>query len=176
MVLRERSEISWKIYVWKRSRKGQRCRHKRLYPRKGLGAKEGLLPECFLLWRKQRSSCNLHSPMEDLDVVWCTGHGGCSFRSNRPSDVLQSVTWHASKLKKKTHATRACTRKWTIYLTIIFRSLKFYPYSTVTMPENKNEKKPSFSFHDYMDRFTLGTIAVAVAGIAAAVVLRRRLH
>ena len=44
------------------------------------------------------------------------------------------------------------------------------------MPDNKNEKKPSFSFHDYMDRFTLGTIAVAVASIAVAVVLRKRLY
>ena len=78
--------------------------------------------------------------------------------------------------KGKKINTRMHPKKWTIYLTIIFRSLKFYPYSTVTMPENKNEKKPSFSFHDYMDRFTLGTIAVAVAGIAAAVVLRKRLH
>ena len=42
------------------------------------------------------------------------------------------------------------------------------------MPENKNEKKPSFSFHDYMDRFTLATI-VTVTGIAVAVVLRRAL-
>ena len=49
--------------------------------------------------------------------------------------------------KKKTHATRACTRKkWTIYLTIIFRSLKFYPYSTITMPDNKNEKKHPLLF------------------------------
>ena len=44
------------------------------------------------------------------------------------------------------------------------------------MPENKNEKKPSFSFHDYMDRFTLATIAVTVTGIAVAVVLRKRLY
>lgn len=43
------------------------------------------------------------------------------------------------------------------------------------MPNKDDEETPSFSFHDYIDRFTLATIAVAVAGVAAAVVFRRRL-
>ena len=44
------------------------------------------------------------------------------------------------------------------------------------MPNKHDEKTPpsSFSFHDYIDRFTVASIAVAVAGVAAAVVLRRR--
>ena len=50
-------------------------------------------------------------------------------------------------------------------------------YSNIkSMPKKDDEKTPpsSFSFHDYIDRFTVAAIAVAVAGVAAAVVLRRR--
>lgn len=46
------------------------------------------------------------------------------------------------------------------------------------MPMKKvKEEEPTtspFSFHDYIDRFTLATIAVAAAGVAATVLLRRR--
>jgi hypothetical protein len=37
----------------------------------------------------------------------------------------------------------------------------------------KDEAKPP-SFHDYIDRFTVGSLVVAALGIVAVVVIRRR--
>ena len=43
------------------------------------------------------------------------------------------------------------------------------------MPDKNDSKKPSpFSFHDYIDYFTIASVAIVCAGVAAAVVLRRR--
>jgi hypothetical protein len=41
------------------------------------------------------------------------------------------------------------------------------------MEKDKDNEEKAFSFHDYIDRFTIATVAVAVAGVAATVWLRR---
>ena len=40
--------------------------------------------------------------------------------------------------------------------------------------DKEDDERSPFSFHDYIDRFTIATVAVAVAGVAVTVLLRRR--
>mgnify|MGYP007117371121 FL=1 len=43
------------------------------------------------------------------------------------------------------------------------------------MSDKNDSKNPSpFSFHDYIDYFAVASVAIVCAGVAAAVVLRRR--
>jgi len=41
------------------------------------------------------------------------------------------------------------------------------------MPDKNDSKKPS-PFHDYVDYVAIASVAIVCAGVAAAVVLRRR--
>jgi len=44
------------------------------------------------------------------------------------------------------------------------------------MPDKNDDPKnpPRFSFHDYVDYVAIASVAIVCAGVAAAVVLRRR--
>ena len=53
---------------------------------------------------------------------------------------------------------------------MITRILVVYP---IMKSPKKDEAKPP-SFHDYIDRFTVGSLVVVALGIVAVVALRRR--